>query len=826
MTLLRGIPEGLANLVRQDLTRPNPDFKMKDGLTAEERALADDRIRLWMPHPDGTLVPRYYWRPELAAYGEIEVVRGDVGDFDHVLRFGPLPHQVEVAEEFARWYGDIGLRAKCGWGKTWAGFYRIAQGRGRGLIIVPNNNKMAEWRKDACNYLGLEPRQVGTIQGAKRDWLDKPVTVAMAKTLALQKFSPEEEGAFETTVLDECLATGTLIDMGDGSRRAIENIQVGDLVHTPIGARRVAATKRSVGKMVFRVETSCGKVLFATENHLLGGHPNAPTWLRVGIAAGQEIFVRRVRKIVRVSARFGRARGAHSCGAQVPLHMPEVRDQRDQQERLGAQIPVPTKTRTAGEEGARLVPRLWEDCHELEQGRTRDDLHAACASHRADDEAQPHALGGRTRSTPTPRLVAIRGWRYPLRSWCRWKRPRTDVNGAAGKCGARAHGLPDAPDDQHACSPGTRGSTSLQAGLRPLELPSDRRSGRVVTSSSNPPSRRCSEDRVAAGARFPSLTRPRPPIRDAECLRLAADGGLGRSTVLSVTYAGVADVFDLEVESAACFFAEGILVHNCHLMQASVISKCLGKFGGSRMALSATPGKGLRRELTELHYGPRWLAPKSEEMPVRVEFLPVVVWEKLRRADWQWLRTMVGRDINYAAVGAKVCRQLMDQGRRVLVLGNQIDPLARIYRDLGEAGGFVCGHESIKELSGQFGTVRSALEARTEKSWPRRCDGYMDDVKLHANPILGTGVTATQPAGTGMDVKTLDGGVILLPIAKRDTCVQVLGRFQRVHPNKQSPLVVVLVPDTHAGHDAAKAMAAHLSAGGAEVIFHAAVGRL
>ncbi len=42
---------------------------------------------------------------------------------------------------------------------------------------------------------------------------------------------------------DQCLIAGTLITLGDGSQRAIECIRVGDLVQTPVGPRHVVAAK-------------------------------------------------------------------------------------------------------------------------------------------------------------------------------------------------------------------------------------------------------------------------------------------------------------------------------------------------------------------------------------------------------------------------------------------------------------------------------------------------------------------------------------------------------------------------------------------------------
>ena len=466
MTLLRNIPSELANRIRADLTFRNPDLKPPRGATPDQLAGLATHIRLWAPHVDGTLVPRYYWHPELDQYGRFELATGDVGDFQHVLQFPPRENQLQITRQLDAWDGDVNINAPCAYGKSYTALYYAAKTPGRILIIVPNNNKMNEWRREAMRFLGLRADQVGTIQGSRRDWRDCPVVIAMSKTLAVQAFDLEIATSFASTISDET-----------------------------------------------------------------------------------------------------------------------------------------------------------------------------------------------------------------------------------------------------------------------------------------------------------------------------------------------------------------------HLASAPIISQALGKIGGKRMALTATPGGGLRRDIIEFHFGKNWLMPQVPRMRTRYEFLPVPVLERFRRMDWELLRTLVGQDEFYSGIAAKVCNQLIAQGRRVLVLGNQIEPLMHVHKRTGKTGGFVVGAGSLDRIAATFGEIRLHLEGRTEPRKLDRAGGYMDEVKKSMNPILGIGLTKTQPAGTGMDISNIDGGVIMLPIGGRDTTTQIRGRFERVDSTKQEPLVVVMFPDTEAGRRTAEAMATHLRGPEAEVVFHDSVVR-
>ena len=453
MTALPGISDEWRSIVVGDLTRQD----------RSAQAGEDIFINLWRERDGHVLVPRYYNLSRLSGMGDVWVNSQDVGSYKHELLYPPREHQREIAATLDALDGDIGIRAPCAWGKTYIAAYLGSLLIGRVLIIVPNQNKMNEWKREMARFYGLDSSQVGTIQAGKRDW-DKPVVVAMAKTMSLQEFPPEIENGFVLTVIDEG-----------------------------------------------------------------------------------------------------------------------------------------------------------------------------------------------------------------------------------------------------------------------------------------------------------------------------------------------------------------------HLTTAAIISRALGKIGGRRLALTATPGRGLRREILELHYGNRWLNPKNESMPCRFEFVTVPVWSKLKTASWEWLRVAIGKDDGYSHSATGIVKQLLGQGRRVLVVNSQIRPLMEIYRGTEQQGGFIVGQESLKGIVKCFPRLGKNLEAREGGSWPKRVNNYMEEVKTTLNPILGIGLTSTQPAGTGMDVPDLDGGVIMLPIASPDMVTQLLGRWARVHPGKKNPVIVVMVPDTGEAISRASTMMGHLRRAGVEVVDHGAL---
>ncbi len=133
-------------------------------------------------------------------------------------------------------------------------------------IFVANTLKLFEqWQRQLQALLGLSEKEVGIVQGKKCRL--RTVTVAMLKTLSMLPRDHEVFGAFGLLVLDEaqtspaptgrlavnpfrarkrfavsadeCVARGTLIRMADGSQLPIEDIRAGYFVDTPIGPKRV-----------------------------------------------------------------------------------------------------------------------------------------------------------------------------------------------------------------------------------------------------------------------------------------------------------------------------------------------------------------------------------------------------------------------------------------------------------------------------------------------------------------------------------------------------------------------------------------------------------
>lgn len=246
-----------------------------------------------------------------------------------------------------------------------------------------------------------------------------------------------------------------------------------------------------------------------------------------------------------------------------------------------------------------------------------------------------------------------------------------------------------------------------------------------------------------------------------------------------------------------------------HLAPPPFLGRALGRVSGKQIALSATPGSGVSLRILHLHLGSQWISSQVKRRPMRAVIVHLTVPSRYRDMTMDQLVNRLGNDPSYLNYAASVTRVLMDQGRRVLVLHRVIQPLLEVHRRLDLKGGFVVGADSILWLADQSTKVRSDL-TRFIGPKSKAPDFYMADVKASANPILATGLTRTQPGGTGMDVENLDAGVIMLPVGGTDLVEQIKGRLDREHPGKQDPVMVVLAPKAKASTHVAAAMKRHL----------------
>lgn len=109
------------------------------------------------------------------------------------------PHQAEaLAACLAQEQGIV--RAGTGSGKTCIGFALAAAANLPTIVIVNVRELFEQWVKRAGEELGLKPRQVGAIQGSRRDV--RPLTIAMQQSLHKQGVG-DLAAEFGTLIFDE-----------------------------------------------------------------------------------------------------------------------------------------------------------------------------------------------------------------------------------------------------------------------------------------------------------------------------------------------------------------------------------------------------------------------------------------------------------------------------------------------------------------------------------------------------------------------------------------------------------------------------------------------
>lgn len=265
-----------------------------------------------------------------------------------------------------------------------------------------------------------------------------------------------------------------------------------------------------------------------------------------------------------------------------------------------------------------------------------------------------------------------------------------------------------------------------------------------------------------------------------------------------------------------------VIWDEAHLCTAPMIGRAMGRVNGVQVALTATPGENVRRKILELNVGNLWLRAHAHRRPMVAYFVRLQVPKRMRDKPWSQQVNAIAREPSYSHYASGVVKSMMKQGRRVLVLNRLIQPLLQVHNDLNQTGGFVVGEASVRWLA-DSASMRVAADLQAVGSHGTisdRMGRYMAKVKAEMNPILATGLTKTQPGGTGMDVPDLDGGVLMFPVGNKDMAEQIKGRLDRDCPTKQDPVMVVMVPDTPAGVEMGGVMQQNLRLLGVKVIEH------
>lgn len=95
--------------------------------------------------------------------------------------------------------------APTGSGKTVVGLRTAAEVGRKTLVVVHLARLRDQWVQEAVDKLGLPPHRVGIVEGARADWRDKDVVVAMLQSLAYEplRYGKEFHESFGTVIFDE-----------------------------------------------------------------------------------------------------------------------------------------------------------------------------------------------------------------------------------------------------------------------------------------------------------------------------------------------------------------------------------------------------------------------------------------------------------------------------------------------------------------------------------------------------------------------------------------------------------------------------------------------
>lgn len=201
----------LLDLVREEFVHKNPKRDalkhMGYAYSREPKRIvtwADEEGGEWLTVPRGGLKRvREVFRREGVTYDLEDCRTEGAADLRGRIpehRVSLYPHQREALEAALARETCI-IKAPTGSGKTCMGFALAAQTGLPTLVIVNGRALFDQWLERAKSELGLQPRQVGVLQGSRRDI--RPLTLATQGALAEHGVDEELAEAFGCVIFDE-----------------------------------------------------------------------------------------------------------------------------------------------------------------------------------------------------------------------------------------------------------------------------------------------------------------------------------------------------------------------------------------------------------------------------------------------------------------------------------------------------------------------------------------------------------------------------------------------------------------------------------------------
>jgi hypothetical protein len=515
----------------------------------------------------------------------------------------------------------------CGKGKTVIALDFIARKGGPALVVVDNTNLLQQWLQAIDEVLEV-PGGVGRIQAGTFDW-KKGLVMATYHTLgALAHDLPNEvRNWFQCVVFDECFPAGTLVD-----GRPIESICEGDIVLSAnletgaIERRRVLRAHSGFTRRLVHVHFEDGTSQVCTAGH--------PFWTSRGYVPA--ISLRKHDDLVRVR---------HHAYADLLLV------QRTSNSKEVAEGPV-QKVRSS-----LLLARTWQRFQEhavlRDHGKDEPDV---CI--RADENSQPNAK----EECPREGLKDT-------------EEERAQAQDAGRKWQAAPDATGDAPEGTGLDSGVLGGDWPTQSQSGPSNTLQDRhcqpcledwhRGRRKVARDTPGKAEGCEEGEVLETLRV-------------DHVEILEHGGGEQSDGVPRESA----VYNLEVEGNHNYFANGVLVHNCHHISASTFAPAAEVFPGVRLALTATAVRddGLN-VIYDNHVGPTIYKDITHTIKPRIVFkwtgLSVDatsdVYDRNGEVHMSKVSSFFGRWPRRLNLILNDVDTAVQAGRKVLVLCNAID---------------------------------------------------------------------------------------------------------------------------------------------------------
>jgi superfamily II DNA or RNA helicase len=630
-----------------------------------------------------------------------------------------------------------------GSGKTVAGVDTIAEIGTTALILVPRKRIAKQWVEALEGFLGIHPSKIGLVQEGTFQWKNKAVVVAVIHNLVNKDPAELPEGFldyFGTVIWDECLPAGTKVD-----GRPIESIKVVDYVKSlswkgEVEPRKVTRTWcRPLRHRLVKVRLSCGREVICTEDHLVFTSER-------GFIPAKDLHPGNAAIIL-----------DYGQNTDTDTSLPGVRSSR------GGDY---AKAKTGILQGCRLLlRRAWGSLQKIVMGNESAEVaHGKQrGSQRADAVQKSNARVGHAGKG----ISHLEEDRAPA---CHSRRERNGSDRSPSSPVAVSSGVESGALRAHQHDARDRAVNPLQ----------DRHSASGGESSGR--------DRRAQPQREKTCSGPQENrvfgFSRVESVAVLKPGSDGKYT----SHCPAGKVYDLEVEGNHNFFANGILVHNCHNLGARTFSKSMGLCRARhRIAMTATPERGDGCEQVFFDYfGPPSVVYEGVAMPCTCRVFNFFwafpqpqtgkgAFKKRPKGDLNSKPRSVLRKIIITSERrnkflAKLIKQLYDAGRHVLVIGDEVlhlQVLMGCVMDLGVDG---------EQMGLYTGSYRDA-EGKDRKMK----DAQLDWVAANSRVIFAT----YGMAGEALDIPRLDAGIDVTP---HSSGVQPVGRIRRVKEGKPTPL--------------------------------------